>query len=61
VPLLKLEKQSNIIKINTVYDLSVILSKHLKSEINRIDHEIDQMVYELYGLTEEEIKIIEQA
>jgi hypothetical protein len=33
----------------------------LKSEINRIDHEIDQMVYELYGLTEEEIKIIEQA
>jgi type I restriction-modification system DNA methylase subunit len=32
----------------------------LKSEINRIDHEIDQMVYELYGLTEEEIRIVEE-
>jgi hypothetical protein len=33
----------------------------LKSEINRIDREIDQMVYELYGLTEEEIRIVEDS
>ncbi|MEZ5199116.1 MAG: N-6 DNA methylase [Bacteroidales bacterium] len=32
----------------------------LKSEIDRIDREIDMMVYELYGLTEEEIKIVEE-
>ena len=32
----------------------------MKSEINRIDAKIDQMVYELYGLTEEEISIAEQ-
>lgn len=32
----------------------------LKSEINRVDAEIDKMVYELYGLTEEEIKIVER-
>jgi len=32
----------------------------LKSEIEKTDREIDQMVYELYGLTEEEIKIVEE-
>ncbi len=33
----------------------------LKSEIDKTDHEIDRMVYELYGLTEEEIKIVDEA
>lgn len=32
----------------------------LKSEIFNADQEIDLRVYELYGLTEEEIKIVEQ-
>jgi type I restriction-modification system DNA methylase subunit len=31
----------------------------IKAEISKTDKEIDQKVYELYGLTEEEIKIIE--
>ncbi len=31
----------------------------LKSEIDKTDNEIDRMVYELYGLTEEEIEIVE--
>ncbi|MCK4667778.1 Eco57I restriction-modification methylase domain-containing protein [Candidatus Dependentiae bacterium] len=31
----------------------------LKREIDKTDNEINQMVYELYGLTEEEIKIVE--
>jgi tRNA1(Val) A37 N6-methylase TrmN6 len=31
----------------------------LKAEIDKTDKEIDQMVYALYGLTEEEIKIVE--
>ena len=31
----------------------------LQSEIAKTDREINQMVYELYGLTEEEIKIVE--
>jgi hypothetical protein len=30
-------------------------------EIESTDREIDQLVYELYGLTEEEIKIVEEA
>ncbi len=34
-------------------------AQELKSEIDRIDKEIDLMVYELYGLTEEEIAIVE--
>ncbi|MBK5209803.1 MAG: hypothetical protein JJE44_09920 [Flavobacteriaceae bacterium] len=32
----------------------------LKTDINTTDKEIDQMVYGLYGLSEEEIKIVEQ-
>jgi len=31
----------------------------LKAKIETTDKEIDQMVYALYGLTEEEIKIVE--
>jgi len=30
----------------------------IKSQIDATDKEIDQMVYELYGLTEEEIGIV---
>jgi len=33
----------------------------IQTQINQTDREIDQMVYELYGLTEEEIKIVEEA
>ena len=33
----------------------------LQREIEATDRQIDQLVYELYGLTEEEIKIVEEA
>ena len=33
----------------------------LKIEINQTDKEIDQLVYELYNLTEEEINSVEEA
>jgi hypothetical protein len=33
----------------------------LQSEIDRIDKEIDQMVYQLYALSQEEIEIIENS
>ncbi|MBN1339227.1 MAG: transposase [Bacteroidales bacterium] len=36
-------------------------AQSLKSEIVKTDKEIDRMVYELYGLTEEEIKIVEES
>jgi hypothetical protein len=31
----------------------------LQTDISRLDREIDALVYELYGLTEEEIRIVE--
>jgi type II restriction/modification system DNA methylase subunit YeeA len=31
----------------------------IQKEINETDKEIDQMVYKLYNLTEDEIKIVE--
>ncbi len=34
---------------------------HLQREIEATDRQIDQLVYELYGLTEEEIKVVEEA
>ena len=36
-------------------------SKINEQQIEEIDREIDRLVYELYGLTEEEIEIVEQA
>jgi hypothetical protein len=33
----------------------------LQRQIDGTDHQIDRLVYELYGLTEEEIKIVEGA
>jgi hypothetical protein len=33
----------------------------LQAEINQTDKAIDAMVYELYGLSEEEIKIVENS
>jgi type I restriction-modification system DNA methylase subunit len=36
-------------------------AQELQSQIDTTDKEIDQMVYELYGLTEEEIEIVENS
>jgi predicted nucleic acid-binding Zn-ribbon protein len=33
----------------------------LQRQIDATDRQIDQLVYELYGLTEEEIRIVEEA
>jgi hypothetical protein len=33
----------------------------LQRQIDATDRQIDKLVYELYGLTEEEIKIVEDA
>ena len=42
-----------------VFEAKKIEIQSLKAEIDKIDKEIDAMVYELYGLTDEEIAIIE--
>jgi type II restriction/modification system DNA methylase subunit YeeA len=37
------------------------LKTFLQNQIDATDRQIDQLVYELYGLTEDEIKIVEGA
>jgi len=43
-----------------VFKLIKIQNMLLNQELEEADKEINQMVYELYGLTEEEIKIVEE-
>jgi len=35
--------------------------EQIQREIEATDRQIDQLVYQLYGLTDEEIKIVEEA
>ena len=44
-----------------VFETKKSEAQALKSEIDKTDAEIDAMVYELYGLTEDEIKIVEES
>lgn len=44
-----------------VFETKKSEAQTLKTEIDKTDAEIDAMVYELYGLSEEEIKIVEQS
>jgi hypothetical protein len=36
-----------------------VKAQALQSDISRLDREIEALVYELYGLTEEEIRVVE--
>jgi len=44
-----------------VFETKKAEAQTLKAEIDKTDKEIDKMVYELYGLTDEEIKIVEDS
>ncbi|MHA1665053.1 MAG: hypothetical protein ACTSVW_04405, partial [Candidatus Njordarchaeales archaeon] len=54
------ENKKIIDKIMDSYLEEVSKSNELKKEIEETDRIIDNMVYELYGLTEEEIKVVEE-
>lgn len=43
------------------YDKKTLRKDKLEDQIKDIDYEIDQEVYKLYGLTDEEIKIVEES
>lgn len=47
--------------INLVDKVLDLKSKNIDSETNTLENEIDKLVYKLYNLTEEEIKVIEEA
>ena len=73
IPIPKLNLENKHIEIVNLVDRMTELQKNihsmeensnewgrLKSEIEKTDKQIDQKVYELYGLTDEEIKIVEK-
>jgi len=48
-------------KLQEIEDKNTLEKQKLEEEIKKTDNEIDELVYELYGITEEERKIIEQS
>ncbi len=48
-------------RLNEIGDKKTDERARIEEEINKTDTEIDQKVYELYGLTQEEIKIVEES
>jgi len=48
-------------RLNEIGDKKTSESAKLEEEIQKIDDEINQLVYKLYGLTEEEIAIVEES
>jgi hypothetical protein len=48
--------QKKLISAKTTHDRTA-----LARQIDATDQEIDRLVYELYGLTDEEIRIVEEA
>ena len=56
---LDITRREPLEKINDEYDISIKKLRPLLQKIESTDKLIDQIVYKLYGLTEEEIKIVE--
>ena len=54
--MLSLNKQ-----LQEIGDKNTLEKQKLEEEINKTDNEIDELVYQLYGITEEEKKIIEES
>ena len=48
-------------RLNEIGDKETEEKKKIQTEIEKTDHEIDELVYKLYGITEEEKKIIEES
>jgi hypothetical protein len=55
------QKQKNSILLKNEFKESINLINPLLQQINETYSDIDKMVYGLYGLTQEEIKIIEES
>ena len=48
-------------KFNLFGDKKTSETSKIEEEIKKTDAEIDALVYKLYGLTQEEIKIVEES
>ena len=47
-------------KLQEIGDKNTLEKQKLEEEIKKTDKEIDELVYQLYGITEDEKKIIEE-
>jgi hypothetical protein len=54
---MKIDFNDKILAI--IKDDDYLTNSTKQAKVNEYEHQIDQMVYKLYGLTEEEIKIVE--
>ncbi|MDB2385515.1 BREX-1 system adenine-specific DNA-methyltransferase PglX, partial [Polaribacter sp.] len=63
---IKVNKQEKLTKLQEmewmeVFEIKKVAAQTIKIQIDQTDKEIDQMVYKLYGLTDEEIEIVENS
>lgn len=57
LPIIDLARQQPIISL--VESILVKMEQYIQTDISSEEREIDKLVYELYGLTEEEIRVVE--
>lgn len=60
----KKARKNEKLRCNVFENLSVRLEqdkKLYKTQIDLLDHQIDTLVYKLYDLTKEEIKVVEES
>ena len=48
-------------KLQEIGDKNTLEKQKIEQEIKKTDNEIDELVYQLYGITEDEKKIIEES
>ena len=48
-------------KLKEIGDKNTLEKQKIEEEIKKTDNEIDELVYQLYGITEEEKRIIEES
>lgn len=58
LPIIDLARQQPIISL--VESILVKMEQYIQTDISSEEREIDKLVYELYGLTEEEIRVVEE-
>ena len=59
IPIKRVDKEEQNRFVFVVDQILAIKAKNKDAEIRNLQEKIDQMVYQLYGLTEEEIKVVE--
>ena len=55
IPIATIEQQQSVVRIVD----EIINAKKKNSDTSVLEYELDQLVYQLYGLTDEEIAIVE--